>query len=314
MITTVTLNAAIDKTYYLPRFPLGHVSRVNNLYAEPGGKGINVARVVHQLGCPVVATGFLGGSNGDWIRKGLDRQGLRHDFVSVEGESRLCLNMIDEATGVSTEVLEPGPVITAKEMSRLADTVYRLACRSSVVCFSGSLPRGVPDDYYAQLITLAKAAGALAFLDTSGSALRHAVDAAPYFIKPNEDEMAQLTGQAREAGAPWAAEDAQLDTLHEKGIELISVTLGAQGSHSSYGGKRYTALSPQVQPVNTVGCGDAYTAGMAVATLRKQPLEACLAYAAAAGSANALTARAGYVDPQDVEQLLGQVIVREEPH
>lgn len=309
MITTVTLNAAIDKTYYLPRFPLGQVSRVHSVYAEPGGKGINVARVVHALGCPVVATGFLGGSNGGWIRRELDRQGLRHEFVSIGGESRLCLNMIDEASGESTEVLEPGPVITEEEMNELAGTVYRLAGQSAVVCFSGSLPRGVPADYYAQLIKLVKEAGAKAFLDTSGAALQGAIMAAPSLIKPNEDEMAQLLGTT------WHGEavpQQQLEALHANGIETISLSLGAGGSYTSHGGVGFRVQAPKLRAVNTVGCGDAYVAGMAVAVSRNLPIEECIAYATATGSANALTARAGYVIPEDVEHLLGQVIVERE--
>ncbi|OXM87249.1 1-phosphofructokinase [Paenibacillus rigui] len=310
MITTVTLNAAIDKTYYMPRFSLGRVSRVHNVYAEPGGKGINVARVIHLLGYPVVATGFLGGSNGEWIRRGLERQELAHDFVNVDGESRLCLNLIDESAGESTEVLEPGPEISEKAMEQLAETVQRLARQSSIVCFSGSLPRGVPSDYYARLVTVTKQAGAKAFLDASGPALQSGIKAAPCFIKPNQEEMAQLLGSAWNEKQDTLLE--QLDTLHQSGLETISVSLGAEGAYTSHSMKRYRVRAPHLRAVNTVGCGDAYVAGMAVAVHRGLPIKGCLAYAAAAGSANALTARAGYVDPLDVEELLGQVTVEGE--
>jgi tagatose 6-phosphate kinase len=308
MITTVTLNAAIDKTYYLSRFPLGQVSRVQQMFAEPGGKGINVARVIHLLGQPVTATGFLGGSNGGWIRKGLDQQGIHHDFVSVDGESRLCLNMIDESTGESTEVLEPGPTISEKVMDELAETVTRLAGKSEIVCFSGSLPGGVPNDYYAQLITIVKQAGALAFLDTSGAALHAGIQASPYFVKPNEDEIAQLFGASDVESLSLRQ---QLNSLNDRGIEVISVSLGSEGSYTSHAGEGegYRVKAPLLQVVNTVGCGDAFVAGMAVAVARKLPMEKCLAYATAVGSANALTPKAGYVLPQDVNKLLSKVIV-----
>ncbi|ULL18105.1 1-phosphofructokinase [Paenibacillus sp. H1-7] len=311
MITTVTLNAAIDKTYYLPSFPLGRVSRVHRMYAEPGGKGINVARVISLLGYPVTATGFLGGHNGDWIRTTLDRQGIAHDFAAIEGESRLCLNMIDESNGVSTEVLEPGPVVSEQAMEKLAATVERLAARSQIVCFSGSLPGGVPVSYYAELIGIVKKAGAIAFLDTSGEALRSGVKGNPYFIKPNEDEIVQLLGAKFDADSSAAKQSLQeqLAKLHEQGIPAVSVSLGAQGSLCSFEGSVYRAVAPRIDAVNTVGCGDAYVAGMAIGTARELPALERIAYATAVGTANALTDKAGYVKSGDVQRLLGEVAV-----
>ncbi|MCS7458997.1 1-phosphofructokinase family hexose kinase [Paenibacillus doosanensis] len=311
MITTVTLNAAIDKTYYMARFPLGRVSRVKQMYAEPGGKGINVARVIHQLGLPVTATGFLGGYNGDWIRMALSRQGIAHDFVQVEEESRLCLNMIDEEVGVSTEVLEPGPSIPDRAMEQLSAAVGRLAARSRIVCFSGSLPSGVPSGYYAELIGIVKQAGALAFLDTSGEALRSGVQAVPDFIKPNEDEIVQLLGEEMNGEAASSSRTLQekLASLQARGMAGVTVSLGAEGSLSSFDGSLYRAAAPRIEAVNTVGCGDAFVAGMAVSTAQELPAEERIAFATAVGTANALNAKAGYVKASDVERLLREVSV-----
>ncbi|WP_079909799.1 1-phosphofructokinase [Paenibacillus sp. 32352] len=315
MITTVTLNAAIDKTYYMSSFPLGRVSRVQRMFAEPGGKGINVARVIHQLGYPVTAAGFVGGHNGEWIRMALAKQGIANDFVQIEGESRLCLNMIDEEKGTSTEVLEGGPVIPREAMEQLATAVKRLASRSRIVCFSGSLPQGVPADYYAELIALVKKAGALAFLDTSGAALQNGAAASPYFIKPNEDEVLQLLGSQLELNLSHDAASlehslkAPMAALHDKGIAAVTVSLGSKGSVSSIDGGVFRAKAPKIEVVNTVGCGDAYVAGMAIGTARGLPVEERIAYATAVGTANALQEKAGYVSSADVERLFGEVMV-----
>ncbi|WP_282940957.1 1-phosphofructokinase family hexose kinase [Paenibacillus sp. RC67] len=315
MITTVTLNAAIDKTYYLSSFPLGRVSRVRRMFAEPGGKGINVARVIHQLGYPVTATGFLGGYNGEWIRNALVKQGISNDFVQIEGESRLCLNMLDEETGVSTEVLEGGAEIPLEAMEQLVVTVKRLAAQSKIVCFSGSLPGGVPNGFYAELIAIVKEAGALAFLDTSGASLRSGIEAIPYFTKPNEDEIVQLLGTQTELDMSKDIADVQqalkeqLISLNNKGIPTVTVSLGSQGSLTSVEGAVFRAKAPLIEVVNTVGCGDAYVAGMAIATARELPAEKRIAYATAVGSANALTEKAGYVNNPDVERLIANVAV-----
>ncbi|WP_028547460.1 1-phosphofructokinase family hexose kinase [Paenibacillus sp. UNC451MF] len=317
MITTVTLNAAIDKTYYLSSFPLGRVSRVRRMFAEPGGKGINVARVIHQLGYPVTATGFLGGYNGEWICNALGKQGIANDFVQIEGESRLCLNMIDEATGVSTEVLEGGASIPQEAIEQLIVKVKRLAAQSKIVCISGSLPNGIPDDFYAELIEIVKKAGALAFLDTSGASLRNGIRAIPYFTKPNEDEIVQLLGTQMELDMSKDMADVQqvlkeqLISLYDKGIPTVTVSLGSQGSLTSVEGAVFRAKAPRIDVVNTVGCGDAFVAGMAIATAGELPANERIAYATAVGSANALTEKAGYVNKLDVQRLFSDIAVEQ---
>jgi tagatose 6-phosphate kinase len=352
MITTVTLNAAIDKTYYLPQFGLAQVSRVQRMFAEPGGKGINVARVIHQLGYPVIATGFAGGHNGRFIESALTEQGIQHEFIHIEGESRICLNIMDESTGASTELLEQGPSISAEAWLFMQTKLAQLAARSRIVCFSGSLPQGVPANGYAQLIDIVKRAGCLAFLDTSGAALLHGIAAKPDFVKPNEDELRALlrlageggagigigidAGAERGFGAPnlnagndvgvnagagsqsveelMPAHDRELNwagllRLHSQGLPKITVSLGSAGSISAYEGALYSAKAPSIEPVNTVGCGDAFVAGMAVATAQGFSFQECLEQATATASANALTDRAGHVRMKDVEHLLALISV-----
>jgi tagatose 6-phosphate kinase len=304
MITTITLNAAIDKTYYLPAFEPGGIFRTDNVYACPGGKGLNVARVVRQLGCPVLASGFVGGSNGEFICRELDRQGIPHDFVRTDGESRLCLNIIDSASGISTEILEPGPVVTADQMEAMKRKVRELAAKSQIVAFSGSLPKGAPVHLYAELITLARREGAVVFLDASGDALLEGIRAVPDFIKPNETEVEKIIGRRLERESQLYDSVRQ---LMSGGIACVAVTLGASGSLVGMRDELYRVHAPKLEAVNTVGCGDAFVAGMAVAMARGEAPGEALRLATAAGSANALTERAGQIRIEDVDRFLGQI-------
>lgn len=304
LITTVTLNAAIDKTYYMEKFPLGKVSRVSTMISVPGGKGINVARVAHQLGGEVLATGFVGGSNGSYIVKELGKSGISSDFVEVEGESRLCLNMIDQSESTSTELLEPGPVITEQQIAEMKAKIGLLAAKSAIVAFSGSLPKGAPASLYAELIGIAKAAGAQAFLDTSGDALLEGVRAKPIFIKPNEDEVEKLIGRKLEKESDVYG---GIHQLMEQGIACVVVTLGASGSVAGFDGQLYRVRAPQIEAVNAVGSGDSFVAGMAVAIASEQPFQQAIRLATACGTANALNVQAGDVRSDDVKWLIEQV-------
>jgi len=329
-IATVTLNAAIDKTYYLDRFELGRVNRARDMNAIPGGKGLNVARVVHTFGRPVVATGIVSGNNGRFILDELRKAGIEHDFLELDaGESRLCLNMI-AADGVSTELLEAGPTMDETHARQALALVERMAARARVVCLSGSLPRGLPASLYADMIGAIRAQGALPFLDTSGPALREGIAAAPYALKPNEDEIRLLLPQsnaddgsaggnaaaaavARASGAEdFVGEAAVVDRIRrlmDQGVVFPVVTLGAQGAVAGFGGRIYRVTAPVVQAVNPVGCGDAFVAGLAIAVAEDEPPERCLRFATAVAAANALTPWAGFVEPDDVERLLPLVRV-----
>ncbi len=300
MITTVTLNAAIDKTYFVEGFELGKVSRIGQLISYPGGKGVNVARVAHLLGGSVQATGFVGGSNGQFIERELEKQGIRSGFVRVEGESRLCLNIIDSANHLSTELLEPGPEISELQAEEMKRRIRELAAGSGIVAMSGSLPKGLSSSFYAELIGIVREEGALAILDASGDALLHGIQAKPFMIKPNEQEVEKLLGKKLEQ------ESDLYDSIHQlmrDGITCIVVSLGANGCVAGYDGSLYRVHAPRIEPVNTVGCGDSFVAGMAVSLRRGDSIEDALRLATATGTANALMAEAGNVRLEDVARL-----------
>ncbi len=172
-ILTVALNAAIDTTLTLDE-PLqpGESHRAREALKLPGGKGLNVARVLHTLGVPVHATGLVGGSTADFITQGLRKEGIEASFAPIGGTSRTCNAVVECDSGRVTEINEPGPSISAEEAQAFLGLYERLLPGSEAVALSGSLPPGLPADYYAGLIERARAAGVPAVLDTSGTALR----------------------------------------------------------------------------------------------------------------------------------------------
>jgi tagatose 6-phosphate kinase len=306
-ITTVTLNAAIDKTYYLSELAKGKVMRATRVMATAGGKGVNVARVLRQLGHgEVTATGFVGGYNGRFIAEQVRELGIAEEFVNVPGESRLCLNFIDRADGSSTEVLEPGPDLLPEQAQQMKGKLGSLAAQSRLVIFSGSIPQGLPSDLYADLIKIASSSGAEVFLDTSGAALSHGLEAGPQLIKPNEDEIRPwMSGTGEQATAK------AITRLMRKGLSHVVVTLGADGALAGIRGNLYRVRSPKMEVVNTVGCGDAFVAGFAYGHVQDWAPEQCLRHAAAAGCANALSPIAGDLRASDHEQFVRQVQVEQ---
>ncbi|KIL36791.1 hypothetical protein SD71_05845 [Cohnella kolymensis] len=307
MITTVALNAAIDKTYYLDEICKGTVMRAEKVLAAAGGKGINVARVLKQLGHEkVAAAGFAAGHNGRFIVDHVMDTGIDAEFITVPGESRLCLNFIDRTDNSTTEVLEPGPQIDGEHLDLLKERLQELAGRSKLVIFSGSLPQGLDSGLYADLIRLADSAGAGVFLDASGAPLEQGMEAKPSFIKPNEDEV-----------RPWLPDGEAPDlvkavtALMAKGIPNVVITLGAEGAVAGIAGKIYRVQIPALQAVNTVGCGDAFVAGFAYGHVRRWSAQDCLRHAAAAGCANALSPIAGDLRMADHRQLLGEIRISE---
>lgn len=311
MLLTVTLNAAIDKTYTLAcaNTP-GDVLRVQDMQATPGGKGINVAKAATALGQRVMATGFLGGHAGRWVQEQLTAEGILCDAQPVPGQTRTCINIV-EPDGRQTEFLEPGPEISAEALNDFLVRFERLAREACAVTMSGSLPRGVPDDIYAQLIAICKRLGRPALLDTSGAPLQQGIRALPDVIKPNLQELGQLMGR------PIACETADVlacaQALQATGIGLVVVSLGAKGAVAVTRDAAFHVIPPQIEAVSATGSGDSFLAGLAVGMLRGQTLSDTLRLATAAAAANALNIETGRVHIEDVHALLPQVKLRQIP-
>ena len=306
MITTVTLNPSIDKAYYLekPMVP-GTVMRVKETINNAGGKGINVAKNVKLCGAEVVATGFVGGFNGQYLEYLLAEKGIATSFTPVQAETRSCINVL-ESQYTSTEFLEAGAAIQASEVEAFLQNFQGLLARTQVVTISGSLPAGVPDDIYARLIEMTKEAGKQVILDSSGAAFKKGLEAKPTLIKPNEDEIAAYFGLSLET-----EEDILFHAKKflEQGIDYVVVSLGGRGAILIHEENIYHGIPPKIQPVNTVGCGDSMVAALAVGLSQEKNPEECLRYAIAVGTANALSPFTGHFEQEDFDRIYQEVQV-----
>ncbi len=299
-IVCTTLNAAIDKRLYVDQFEAGQVHRVRLVRVSAGGKGVNVARVAHALGAPVIATGFAGGGNGAWIQQKLEEIGLTQRWVTIAEETRVCLNIIS-ATGESTELLESGPNIVDQEADEFLQLWRELCTPGRWMTLSGSLPGKLSADYYGRLIAEARQSGAHVILDTSGDAIQYGAKYGPHTIKPNEDEFRQWFGEeARDEKAIRR----HAEQLGKQGLENLIVSLGKDGCIAAKpDGQLWRAYPPVIEAVNTVGSGDAFVAGWTVACAAGMETSEALRYAIAAGTANALHEETGCVRNEDVRRI-----------
>lgn len=307
MILTVTLNAAIDKRYVVEDFKVGEVNRVKECAYTPGGKGLNVSKPAAIAGARVVATGFVGGHAGAYIEDALKPFGVESAFYHMLQESRSCINIWDEVHQVQTEFLEPGFVVTEEDFEAFLEKFQELVRDADVVAMSGSVPKGLDATAYQRMVAIVKAAEKPVILDTSGKLLSEGILAKPTMIKPNIDEIRMLTGSRCD----------DLDEIIEaairicaRGVEMVAVSLGSEGSILACAEGVYRAIVPQIDAVNTVGCGDAMIAGFALGLSQGLGIEETLRKASAISAAAALREETGFFVPEDMEKILPNVIIQ----
>ncbi|PZG98424.1 1-phosphofructokinase [Streptomyces sp. NTH33] len=303
MILTVTLNTALDITYRVPSLRSHASHRVSEVTERPGGKGVNVARVLAALGHEVTVTGFAGGATGRELRDRLaDRApGVVDALVPVAGATRRTIAVVDARTGDTTQLNEPGPVVGPAEWSAFQDVYEELLGSVSAVALCGSLPPGLPVGAYAGLIRTARAAGVPVLLDTSGEALRRGVAARPDVIKPNAEELAELTGSHEPLRA---TQDAR-----RRGARAVVASLGADGLLAHTPDGMWRATPPDRVRGNPTGAGDSAVAGLLSGLAEHLPWPDRLARAVALSTATVLSPAAGELDRQAYEKLRAQVAV-----
>lgn len=306
MILTVTLNTSIDKLYLMTGIQPETVMRVKEVHNTAGGKGLNVSRIAGKLGEQVAATGFVGGFNGKYLESLVDTPLVRCAFTHVEAETRSCINCWDLSDGKSTEYLEPGAPVTAEDVERFLADFDRELAGADVVTISGSIPAGAPEEIYCDLIRRCRQAGIPVLVDTSGSRLISAVKELPSLIKPNEDEIAQLTGRSF-SGREEAAR--ALMDLHQTGIPWVVLSLGADGALLACDKGVFHGRPPRITPRNTVGCGDSMVAGFAVGFARHLSMAETFRMALAVSAASALSLFTGDFDLADYDCLYPKVSV-----
>lgn len=304
MILTVTLNAAIDKRYVVEEFKVGEVNRVKECAYVPGGKGLNVSKPAAVAGAEVVATGFVGGHAGNYIEASLKDYHVNSAFYHLESESRSCINIWDEKNCVQTEFLEPGFTVSEEEFLGFLEKFKELVKKADVVAMSGSVPKGLDGTAYQKLVKVVKDAGKKVILDTSGKLLEMGIEACPTMIKPNIDEIRMLTGKdCNEIDEIIEA----AKEIHTRGVEVVAVSLGADGSLAVSDEGVFRAIVPRIDAVNTVGCGDSMIAGFALGFAEGLSIEETLRKASAISAAAALREETGYFVMEDMERLYPQI-------
>ncbi|MFJ2698552.1 1-phosphofructokinase family hexose kinase [Streptomyces rochei] len=299
MILTVTLNTALDITYRVPGLRPHASHRVTEVTERPGGKGLNVARVLAALGHPVTVTGFAGGSTGATVRASLAGvPGVVDALVPVAGATRRTVAVVDERTGDTTQLNEPGPVVAPAEWNAFQEAYEGLLAGAAAVALCGSLPPGVPVGAYAGLVRTARAAGVPVLLDTSGEPLRRGVAARPDLIKPNADELAELTGSHEPLRATQAA--------RRRGARSVVASLGAAGLLAETPEGRWRAAPPAQVRGNPTGAGDSAVAGLLSGLVEHLPWPDRLARAVALSAATVLSPVAGEFERAAYEELLGR--------
>lgn len=309
MILTITLNPSVDIAYQLDTFHLDTVNRVEKVQKTAGGKGLNVTRVLKQIGEDVVATGFIGGEIGSYVKKQLTRNDIKNSFVEIGNETRNCIAILHD--GQQTEILEQGPTIQEHEALNFIEHLEIILNNVEVVAISGSLPKGLASNYYVEIVELCKKCGVAVVLDCSGEALKKVLESQqkPTVIKPNTEELSQLIGKN-------VTDDIQelkavLSGQLFQGIEWIVVSLGAKGAFAKHNDKFYRVRIPKIKVVNPVGSGDSTVAGIAAGLVHALPEAELLKNANVLGMLNAQEEQTGYVNLENAESLYSQIEVEE---
>ncbi|NEW63236.1 tagatose-6-phosphate kinase [Granulicatella sp. zg-ZJ] len=309
MILTITMNPSVDVSYQLDTFDLDTVNRVSSVHKTPGGKGLNVTRVLHQLSEQVVAGGLLGGALGEDIRDKLNTASIKHDFFNISGHTRNCIAILHN--GQQTEILESGPTILDSEANAFLAYFQKQIEHVEIVSISGSLPKGLPANFYVDMLSICERAGKPVVLDCSGDSLSEVLQSnvKPVAIKPNIDELSQLLKKQITL---------DIDVLKEvlshnlfKDIEWIIVSLGKDGAFAKHHNNYYKVDIPKIQVVNPVGSGDSTVAGIVSSLAHKASDVDLLKKANVLGMLNAMENITGHVNLERYQELYDGIQVRE---
>lgn len=306
MIITVTLNAAIDNTLAVPHFRLGARHRAVEKRAAAGGKGINVARALKCLGQPVIATGFAGGVTGTRIIEYLTAESVLNDFVRIGEESRTSTVLIDPTNGEQTEINEHGPVVTETELELFREKLFYLARGAEICVIAGSIPRGIPSDFYAELVTELRKNNVRTLLDAEGEVMMQAMKAEPDLVTPNVIEAEGLVGREFVDDEDLASAPCELLGLGAREA-IVTDAKGCWVALNSEPNVTFHVQAPELDAVTSVGSGDALLAGLVTARYIGLDDEPAMRYAVACGAESTQHFGAGTLNPAAVDQLVDKV-------
>lgn len=306
MIYTVTLNPALDKTVEIPSLTVDAVNRITSMRTDPGGKGINVSKVISKLGGNSIAAGILGGDTGRAILSALESMGLTTCFHFVEGETRTNMKIIDPEAHTNTDINEPGVTVSEEILGELLTELLGKVTEKDIVVISGSMPKGSPQDTYYTWTKAFREKGAKVILDADGELLKAGLKASPYLIKPNNHELSALTGKTLET--PKELEETARSLMKEYGIEKTVVSMGGAGALYVTADETIYAEGLKVPVGSTVGAGDSVVAALAVAEESGMSLEETVCLSTATGAANVMCSGTQAAEYEVIEKLIPKVV------
>jgi len=307
MVLIVNLNTTVDKTYIIDDFKVDRIYRPSQLISIGGGKGINVARVLNTLDIENKVIGFAGGEKTATILNTLHREKINFVPSPIHGNSRTCHLIIDKKNRTETIINEEGPQITKQEISHFFQLFHKVFTPDiKYLVISGSQPPNLPDDFYTRLISQAKTKGVFTLLDTSRKPLLYSIKSKPDLIKPNIDEFKMIHNKEK---ITLSLIKEKLVHYFKSGIRFPIVTLGKQGAIGldPLTKKIFKTTPPPINKVSTIGCGDAFTAGLIYSFIKNYKYSDSLKFATAVATANALKIGAGVLDKRDISRLIKKV-------
>ena len=307
-VVTLTINPAIDLSVSVERVAPIHKLRCSDARRDPGGGGINVARVIKRLGGDVSAVYPAGGALGQLLRRLIDEEGIAAQATPITGETREDFTISERSSGAQYRFVLPGPQLSEQEWSACLGLCAGLDPRTRFVVGSGSLPPGVPDDFYGRLAQAAKRAGQKIIVDSSGPPLRAALEAGVYLIKPSLNEFRLLLGEPLESEADWIVACRSL--VAQGRTEAVALTLGDLGALLVTREQVLRAPALPIKPVSIVGAGDSFLGAMIWSLASGHSMEVALRYGVAAGSAALLLPGTELCQRMDVERLVDDVDVK----
>lgn len=305
MIATLTLNPSLDKTIYVNELVVDDTNRATKYRYDPGGKGINVSRVLWELGERSVLFGFLGGNTGKRVEKYLIDEGLVCDFNWTSNETRENLIITTGTQIQQTKISLPGAPIREDELHRLKRKIAGRSREFEMVVLSGSIPPGLPKSIYRDLAEEALMRGDQVVLDADGEALREGLKAKPFMIKPNLHELQRMIG--RELPTDQAIHAALDELLESKTVTLIILSRGGGSVIAATAKERWVATPPKIEVHSTVGAGDSLIGGFLYQYFQVGSLEEALRWGIASGTACAASYGTELAHLGDIRQFLPQV-------
>jgi 1-phosphofructokinase len=306
-VVTITLNPALDLTGSVNELNVGSVSLVQQSNLHAAGKGVNVAKVLSDLGADVTVTGFLGKDNPELFHQLFNDIGVKNEFVEVQGATRINVKLV-EANGNVSDINFPGVQVTADEIARFEETLFRLAKTHDYFVLAGSLPGGVTAGQCAAWIKALHQQGKKVLFDSSKAALKSGIEAHPWLIKPNDEELGDFVGEHLETPEQCQA---AAQTLSDKGIENIVVSMGADGVMWLNQGEWLRAQPPRMNVVSTVGAGDTLVAGLCWGHMQLMPKNDLLRFATALSALAVSQVGVGLTSQEELENIKQQTEVSE---